>query len=167
MSGFKSRLIEKFGLNGYKGILTAALIASVVFMVFGWRNIQPPHLYYLGPMVQKIALLMLVVAIYLIVNSTEKNRLNRIVRHPQLTGLIIWAVAHVLMNGDTRAVTLFSGLALWAIVEIIVINRRDGFWQKPAAGTMAVEIKSVVKAIVVVAVLTWAHPYFAGVPVHG
>ncbi len=56
---------------------------------------------------------------------------SRIVRHPQLTGVSIWAFAHLMMNGDSRSIVLFGTMFIWAILSIAaLINRRDGEWVK-------------------------------------
>ena len=52
-------------------------------------------------------------------------------RHPQLTAVKIWAVAHLLVNGDLASLVLFGGLLAWAVVEVIVINRSE-VWVRPA-----------------------------------
>jgi uncharacterized membrane protein len=43
-----------------------------------------------------------------------------------MVGTILWATAHLLTNGDSRSLILFGGLAVWAILEIVFCNRRDG-----------------------------------------
>jgi len=49
-----------------------------------------------------------------------------------MTAVILWSAAHLMANGDTRSLVLFGGLGGWAVVEILLCNRRDGDWQKPA-----------------------------------
>ena len=60
------------------------------------------------------------------------TNVKRLLRHPQLTGVALWGVGHLLANGESRSIVLFGGLTLWAIAEIVVINRRDGARDKPA-----------------------------------
>jgi uncharacterized membrane protein len=84
------------------------------------------------------------------------------VRHPQLTGFSIWAVAHLLVNGDTASFILFGGLLAWAIVEILLINAKEGPWQRPARAPFKKEIVAVVVTIVVTVVVMGIH-YALGV----
>ena len=96
--------------------------------------------------------------------SGVASNLKRLVRHPQLTGVLVWTGAHLLSNGEDRLLVLFGGLGLWAIVAIALINRRDGAWEKPERPPLAAELKPLLAAIVVYAVLRLVHSYITGVP---
>ena len=97
--------------------------------------------------------------------SSRGSRLCLLVRHPQLTGVAIWGIAHLMMNGNSRDLVLFGGLTVWAIAEMFTINRRDGEWIKGEAPSWASEIVTVVLALVVVAVVAFIHPWIAGMPI--
>ena len=85
------------------------------------------------------------------------------VRHPQLTSKIVWLIAHLLVNGDSRSIILFGSMGLWAALEIIAINRRSGEWEKAAPPARPREIKGLVISLVIFAVAAYAHPYIVGV----
>ncbi len=163
--GHRETLIKGMGENKYKGLFALLLVLSVVLIVFGWRNTSPTFLYLLPPATKHAAMLLIVIGFILFGSSQYPSRIKRIVRHPQLTGVALWACAHLMLNGDTRSVLLFGWLAVWAIIEIILINRRDGAWVKPQAPTWGREIRGLVISLVIVAVVVFIHPYIAGVPV--
>lgn len=58
----------------------------------------------------------------------------RITRHPVLWGFGLWALAHVIPNGDLVSVILFGGLGVFAFAGMAVLDRRrrremgDGAW---------------------------------------
>jgi uncharacterized membrane protein len=62
-------------------------------------------------------------------------------------------------------VVLFGGMAAWAIVEMIAINRREGAWVKGQAPSSSAEIITLVIALVMVAVVVYIHPWISGMPV--
>ncbi|GAA5315154.1 MAG: NnrU family protein [Candidatus Pelagadaptatus aseana] len=161
----RAALIGRLGLNAYKGLFALLILGSVVLMVLGWRATAPTYLYTLPPLLQSLALALVVVAFILMGAANYPTRIKRVVRHPQLTGLTLWALAHLLLNGDSRSLILFGGLGSWAIVEMIFINRRDGQWLKPEAPSWSKEIIGVVISLIILAAVVWAHPYIAGVPV--
>jgi uncharacterized membrane protein len=97
--------------------------------------------------------------------SSRKSRLRRFIRHPQLSGVALWGISHLLMNGDNRSVMLFSGLTLWAVIEIIAINKREGAWVKEDAPDWSTEMVNVIIATVTVAVVVYLHPWLSGLPV--
>jgi uncharacterized membrane protein len=163
----RSRLQERLGDNAYKGIFSLLVLASLALIVFGWRSAIPQFVYTPSPALTMPALLLLVLAFLLMVVSTRPSRLRRVVRHPQLSGVALWGIAHLLLNGDSRALLLFGGMTLWAVVEILAINRRDGSWVKPRAPGAAAELVNLLAAAGVVALLVYLHPWLAGVAVTG
>jgi uncharacterized membrane protein len=110
-----------------------------------------------------VADLLVFVAFVLFAASALPSNLKRIVRHPQLTGVAVWAGSHLLANGDLRSLVLFGGLGAWAIVAMLLLNGRDGPWRKPAALPLVAELKPVLGAGVAYAVLFFAHAYVIGV----
>jgi uncharacterized membrane protein len=90
------------------------------------------------------------------------TNLKRWIRHPQLTGVAVWGLAHLVANGDTRSLVLFGGLGAWAVLEIVLINRREGAWQKPAPLPITADLKPLVAAAVAFALLLYLHPWIAG-----
>lgn len=150
-----------FGDKG-KGIVAVATLVSVVLMVIGYRSADGAVYWGRSGALVGINNLLMVLAFYLYAASGKGTRVTRWVRHPQLTGFTIWAAAHLLVNGDTPSFILFGGLGIWAIVEMIVINRAQG----PRGAYHAPPIKSeaiaVVATVVVVAVVMAIH-YALGV----
>jgi len=65
----------------------------------------------------------MLVAVYFMAASILKSRITAKVRHPQLTAIKAWALAHLLVNGDTASFVLFGGLLAWAVLSVILINR--------------------------------------------
>ena len=66
-------------------------------------------------------------------------------------------------NGDDRSVVLFGGLALWALVMMPLLNKRDGAAEKPASLPLSADLKILAIAVVIFIILFVLHPYFAGV----
>ncbi len=162
----RSKLIQRRGENGYKGLFSLALLVGIGLIVLGWRSTVPGLLYLPPVSLYPVALALLVVGFLLMVISGRPSRLKQILRHPQLTGVFLWGIAHLLVNGDSRSVVLFGGLTLWAAVEMIAINRRDGAWVKPEPPAWSADLVSLVITAVVVAVVIFIHPWIAGVPVY-
>lgn len=163
--GLRQSLIGRMGENGYKGLFALLIVLSVMLIVFGWRHTIPTHLYLLPPAFKHVAMLLVVFAFVLMGAAQYPTRIKRIIRHPQLAGLMTWAVAHLLLNGDSRSILLFGWLGAWALLEIILINRRDGAWVKPEAPGWGREFRGLAISIVIVVVVVLIHPYIAGMPV--
>lgn len=150
-----------FGDKG-KGIVAVATIISGVLMVIGYRSADGAVYWGRSGALVGINNLLMVLAFYLYAASGKGTRVTRWVRHPQLTGFTIWAAAHLLVNGDTPSFILFGGLGIWAIVEMIVINRAQGARGANHAPPIKSEAIAVVATVVVVAVVMAIH-YALGV----
>lgn len=116
--------------NRARGLVTAALIFSVLLMIWGYRGAEIGTVWWgPSPMMKGNNNLLVLVAIYLFAASGMKTRLAGRLRHPQLIGFSLWTVAHLLVNGDIPSFVLFGGLLLWALLEMALINRAEPGWQ--------------------------------------
>lgn len=163
MPGFRRALIDKLGEGPYKGLFALDIVIAIVLIVIGWRSTAPEIVYLPPAWGHSASLVLMVVSVYLLGAANMKTAIKRFIRHPQLTGVVVWSIAHLLSNGDVRSVILFGGLGIWALVEIPLISRREGAWVKPEAPPLTVELRGVVIAAIVYVVLVFLHPYFAGV----
>jgi uncharacterized membrane protein len=154
------------GEKGYKISFSLIVVLSLALIVFGWRSVSPATLYSLPEFTRPVAMLMMVAAFILFGAAHHVTRIKQFFRHPQLASVIVWSTAHLLVNGDSRSVVLFGGMLIWAVLEIIAINRRDGSWVKADIPSWSVEIKGTVISLVIFIVAALAHPFIAGVALH-
>lgn len=140
-----------------KGLVTVAVLAGVVLMVIGYRGNTAPDLWYPPAFLTHVNNLLMLLAFYLYAASGMKTRITRVIRHPQLTAIKTWAVAHLLVNGDLASVILFGGLLAWAVVEVILINRAEPRPALNPPAPMGKEIGAVVGAVVVTGAVGWLH----------
>jgi uncharacterized membrane protein len=159
----RGRLVERLGEQPYKGLFSLGVAGGIALMVIGWRSSVPSYLYAPPGWSAAVASLLIFAALVLFVASGIPTNLKRLIRHPQLTGVVIWAGAHLLANGDSRSLVLFGGIGVWAIVEMGLLNRRDGTWQRPEPLPLVAELKPLIGAAVLFAILFLVHPYIAGV----
>ena len=161
--GLRNSLIQRVGENPYKGIFSLALVVAVTFMVVGWRSAIPQLVYLPPSWGTPLTSILMLVAIMLFGAANQPTRIKRYIRHPQLTGMAVWSGSHLLSNGDSRSLVLFGGLGIWALIEMMLINKREGPWKRPYGPALSVEIRGIVISAVVFFLLVYLHPYFAGV----
>ena len=122
----RDNLIARMGSNAYRALFAILIIIALAMIVSGWKSVTPVFVYS-PPLAGSPVVAMLVGAAFvLFIAAQARTNIKRLIRHPQLTGLVLWAVAHLLANGDSRSVALFLGFAAWGLLEIVAINRRDG-----------------------------------------
>jgi uncharacterized membrane protein len=146
-----------------KGLVALALLAAVVLMVIGYRGAEGTYFYGRTPALVGINNLLMILSVYMFAVSGLQTKLAQYVRHPQLTGVKLWAVAHLLVNGDTPSFVLFGGILAWAVVEIILLNRQTE-WSKPGPAPMAKEIRAVIGTLVIYAGLVLIHKGLGYIP---
>ena len=159
----RAGIVAKMGLMRYKGVFALLIVASIVLIVFGWRGMTPEQIYNPPAWGRHVTYLLVLVTFILFVAAKHKNNIKRVLRHPQMTVIVIWSIGHLLANGDNRSLILFTTLGLWAIAEIILINKREGAWVKPEPVPVKKDVITVVAGSVVYIVLALLHPYFTGV----
>ena len=140
-----------------KGLVTVGVLAGVVLMVIGYRGNEAPDLWNPPEFLRHVNNLLMLLAFYLYAASGMKTRITGVIRHPQLTAVKTWAVAHLLVNGDLAGVVLFGGILAWAVVEVIAINRAEPVWTRPAPAPLGKEIGAVVGAVVVMVLVGMVH----------
>ena len=161
---FRATLISKISLLGYKALYALLSLGGFKLIIEGWKAATPEYFYMLPGMVRMLTFLLMLVAVVLFVTSFYQTRIKQWIRHPQLTAVILFAIAHLLANGDSRSMVLFGGLGIWAIVEMCLINKRDGEWVKGKPVGWSVEIVGIVFSLMVVAGLVHSHVYLSGIP---
>ena len=132
-----------------KGIVAVAVLASVVMMYFGYSSAEGPVWWGRSPALVGINNLLMVLAVYLYAASGTKAALARKIRHPQLTAVKTWALAHLLVNGD--------------LPSVILINRAQRDWTPPVAKPGA-EWKAIVGTVVVLVVIMLVHNWLGYQP---
>lgn len=163
----RAELAARFGEGSVKGAATAALIGSVALMVVGYQSADFIAVWTPPGFLVHVNNLLMVVAILVFIAGSMKSWVRDKVRHPQLTGVKIWCLAHLLVNGDLASILLFGGMLAWAVVTMIAVNKRDGKPPRPAVGTPVGTVIHVVVALVLVVVVALAHNYFGVWPFAG
>jgi len=160
---WRTGMAAKMGEYGFKSLFALLISLSVGVMIFGWKAtpdsawFDPPswavHVAFIG----SLAMFLTFFAPYVECN------LRRIFRHPQLLGVVFWGLGHLLANGEGRSVVLFGGLTLWALAEVVLINRRDRDWERPAAVSMKGDFKLLLTGLGFFLVFLFTHERLFGV----
>ncbi len=159
----RAELQQSMGEKTYRGVFSLFILAALLLIVFGWKAAVPDAVYAppMGP--NLVSSVLVLGGLILFFSSQADGQIKRIVRHPQMAGTLLWAASHLLTNGDSRSVALFGSMAVWAVFEIIMINRREGAWQGSASASLKSDIIAVVIGVVVFAVVGHFHQALFGV----
>lgn len=167
-AGQRDVLAARMGEMAFKGAFAVTSLAAVAVMVIGYQQADYVELWLAPSFFGHITHLLMLVALGLFIAGSIPSPVRRKIRHPQLAGVKVWALAHLLVNGDLASVVLFGGLLGWAVVAMIGSNRRDG----PRTGYPAVSKLGwpmhIIATIAVFWVVVYLHGAVFGVsPLHG
>lgn len=132
---FRASMQKRFG-EGSKLIIGVVVLASLVFMVLGYKNAAYVSLWNAPAWMTYVNNLLMVVALYIYFTTATVTGTAFVfgsLKNPQLTGFKVWAVAHLLVNGDLASVILFGGLLLWAVAQVVVAKRTESLVDRNSA----------------------------------
>jgi uncharacterized membrane protein len=136
VSGTRLRdaLVARLGEGAYRGLFSLASIAGLVWMVRAYDRAPTiatwGQLLALRPLVFVVTFVGVLLAVIglaspsptsvgmegkLAQGAAAVHGMTRITRHPFLWGVALWALAHLIVNGDLASGILFGTLALLAL----------------------------------------------------
>jgi uncharacterized membrane protein len=120
------------GENKGKGIMAVVMLAGLILLIIGYRNAGFVNVWVPPAFMTHIANLLVLIGFWFFALSSIPGTMSARVRHKQLTGVKAWAVGHLLVNGDLASIILFGSMLAWAVVSVILINKAQPTWERPA-----------------------------------
>jgi len=114
----RDAMANSMGAGPARGVIALSIVLSVVLMILGYRGAPTIPVYNPIAGMGHLNNLLMYVAIVLFGMGASKGRMRSWLAHPMLTGMAVWAGAHVLVNGDKASIILFGSLGLWALVHM-------------------------------------------------
>ena len=97
--------------------------------------------------------------------SPAPSRIRGWLRHPMLVAVKIWALAHLLANGDLGGVILFGSFLAWAVYDRIAVKRRGDLGAARVASFTRADAMTLIVGTVAWIAMMLLHPYLIGVSV--
>jgi uncharacterized membrane protein len=156
-------LVASIGEIPYKGLFAVLSLVAFGLIVKGWQD-APLVKIYVPPFFGNWLIGGGIgIAIVLFFAPYVPSNLRRLLRHPQLLGVILWGVAHLFVNGTARDLLLFGGFSVWALVAMLLANRRDGEWERPPAQPLWGDVLLLAVGLLATAALFSFHSRLFGV----
>ena len=166
----RARLIARFGEGPYKIAFSVISAIGIVLIAYGfarYRATEWVNLWYPPLWTRHLALLLNWVAIVCVAAAYIPGNIKRVLKHPMLVGVKLWALAHLISNGDLGSMILFGSFLAWAVFDRITLKRRadSGAPDIRQGGWPSDVVALVVGTIAYAAVIFLFHPIVIGVPV--
>ncbi len=170
-SAFRSRdpqrdIKQRMGEGPYMGLYSLVSAVGLGLIVYGYWSAPAAVPLYVGPAwARSAALIMMAAAFVLLVSAyAPPTHFKAWVKHPMLSGVILWAGAHLLIAPDVKALLLFGAFGLYAIIDFLAVLRRAPAPGDAAAPTLLNDlIALVVGGGAYLFILLWAHQALFGV----
>ena len=172
MRGHRAALIAKLGEGPYKGLFSLVSLVGLVLLSYGFARYRTEGvipLWYPPAWTRYIVQIAMWPASIALVAAYIPGHIKRVLKHPLLVAVKIWAVAHLCANGDLGGIILFGAVLAWAVYDRITLKRRAdvGSPPFPAGGRRNDIIAVVVGTVLFLALGLLFHPLVIGVPVFG
>lgn len=155
-------LVIRMGEALYKGLFSLIALTGLVVVVFGMR--QAPFISVWQPPWWGVATtpLFMLPAMIFLVGAYIPGNLHRITPHPMSWSVVLWAIGHLLANGDASALLLFGSLGIFSLFAIWSGNRR-GATKATRAMTIDRDLIVIGVGLLLYVAMVFLHPMLFGV----
>lgn len=124
--GLRAAMVERLGLGGWRGLHSALSVITLVILIYGYAIAPVINLYFPPVWMAHLTLTLLLPAmICLVAALLPAGHIATKTKHPMVLSVKIWALAHLLANGDLASVILFLAFLAWGVVLRISLKRRQ------------------------------------------
>jgi uncharacterized membrane protein len=168
----RARVIASTGEGGYKIGYSLASALGLALIIWGFARYRATgwvDVWYPPVALKHVTVALMLPAVILVVASYIRGRIYTTLKHPMLTGIKLWAAAHLLANGDLGSIILFGAFLGWAVFDRISLKHRTDSGGPPIpVGGPGNDLIAVTVGVVAYLALAFAfHPVVIGVPVVG
>jgi uncharacterized membrane protein len=166
--GPRQRVIDRLGESPYKGLYSLVSLIGLILIGYGFARYRATgwiDVWYPPTWTRHITVALVWPAIICIVAAYSPGRIKTALKHPMLVGVKLWALAHLISNGDLGSILLFGLILAWAVFDRITLKRRTDSGSPPIpVGGVKNDVVAIVGGTVVYALLgALFHPYVIGV----
>lgn len=125
---WRSKMIDKLGEGGWKGLYTVVAIVGFVLIIWGYGQSRSNMVWLWVPPIwtaHLAALLTIPAFVLLAAAYVPGTHMKAKLGHPMVLSVKVWALAHLLANGTLADVVLFGSFLIWAIINFAKSRRRD------------------------------------------
>ena len=126
--GWRNQTIEAYGEKAFKGVYALVSILGFYLLVVGYSEARLQTVALWNPPIftKHISmLLMLLSSILLVATYIPRNHFKMRLGHPMVLSVKVWALSHLLANGNLADLLLFGSFLIWAVLNFRSARARD------------------------------------------
>ncbi|MBL4598331.1 MAG: NnrU family protein [Rhizobiaceae bacterium] len=163
----REELVVTLGRNSWRGIYSLVSFGGIALIIWGFGEARPDavDVYYSPDWMPHFTMLLVLVAFILMVTGVlPTGYIKARLKHPMIAGVIVWAFAHLMANGDSASLILFGSILVWAILNRINVGRRNT--AAPVVVSIFPDIIALIVGLVLwVVTLNYLHEILIGIEV--
>jgi uncharacterized membrane protein/mono/diheme cytochrome c family protein len=164
----RKRLVAKLGAKKFSALYSVCAAIGLIGMIVSFRSapyvevwLPPRALRWVPAIVMPISVLLLIAGFStksattvgtgsVAADPDAARGIFTITRHPALWGFTLWAAAHLLANGELRAILVFVAILVLAVRGMLAIDRRRAAelgetWEGYRAKTSLVPFEAIIR----------------------
>jgi len=125
---WRTQAIASWGEKPFKGVYTLIALVGFYAMVTGYAEARLQTVALWTPPIATrhiSVLLMLLASVLMAAAYVPRNHLKLRMGHPMVLSVKVWALAHLLANGNLADVVLFGSFLLWSVFNFKAARARD------------------------------------------
>lgn len=148
----------------WKGLYSVVSAIGLGLIIWGWVVYRPeaPQVFE-PPVWGRYAAWGLVLAAFICLPAAylPPGLIKATLRHPMVTAIILWALGHLLANGDLASLLLFGSFLVYGLVDRVAVIQRTG--PVPAKLSSRSDLIAILVGAGAFGVMLWLHPLLFGV----
>lgn len=125
---WRARQVERFGAQRWKALYSIVAALGFGLIVWGYaRERGDPVVLWTAPVWGRhlASALMLPAFVLWAAVYVPGTRIKATLGHPMVAGTVVWAVAHLVANGNLADLVLFGAFLIWAGIDFVSARARD------------------------------------------
>lgn len=126
--GWRTKTLEAWGEKPFKGVLALVSLMGFYGLIVGYAQVRmEPVVIWQPPIATRhiSVLLMLFASILLVATYIPANHFKVRLGHPMVLSVKVWALAHLLANGNLADLVLFGTFLAWSVMNFKSARSRD------------------------------------------
>ena len=160
----RERLVAKLGEGPYKGLYSLLSLAGFLLIVTGMGKAPSIELWEPPEWGRYAAMWIMPFALILLAGAYIPGNLRRFTAHLMLWAITLWALVHLLANGDLPGLLLFGGFGAYALYAMWSQNLR-GAPPSLTRRSIAGDIAAIATGLIAYVLLLKFHASLFGVAV--
>ncbi len=124
----RTHYVTVLGEKKFKALYSLLSLIGFLILVAGFSQARlSPEWIWVPPAAAKHAMffLMWIAFVLLAAAYINGNVIKDRIGHPMVAGVKVWALAHLIVNGQAHQIVLFAAFLIWAVLGFSASRRRD------------------------------------------